>query len=115
MRYLFLGYADEGAERAWTPAELEAVIEQHAAFGARMRAAGKVVAGVGLEPSDKSTVVRHDGDGGYVVTDGPFAETNEQIGGLWILDCDDREEALELAKQLPYSPGLAVEVRPAPY
>lgn len=115
MRYLFLGYADEKAQRAWTPQERAAVIEQHAEFGARMRAAGKVVAGVGLEPSDKTAVVRRDGRGEFVVTDGPFAETNEQIGGLWILECDDHDEALALARQIPYSPGLAVEVRPAPY
>jgi hypothetical protein len=115
MRYLFLGYADESAVRAWTPDELEAMIEQHAAFGARLRATGKVVAGVGLEPSDKTAVVRHDGRGDFVVTEGPFTETNEQVGGLWILECDDHEEALALAKEIPYSPGLAVEVRPAPY
>jgi hypothetical protein len=115
MRYLFLGYADQTAERAWTKEELAANIEEHAAFGARMREAGKFVAGAGLEAAGRTSVVRHRGDGDFVVTDGPFTETAEQIGGLWILDCVDDAEALALAKQMPYSPGLAIEVRPAPY
>jgi hypothetical protein len=115
MRYLFLGYADEDVQRAWTPAESNAVIERHAEFGARMRAAGKFVAGVGLDWSAKSAVVRHRDDGGFLVTEGPFAETSEQIGGLYILECDDHDEALALAEQIPFSPGMSLEVRPAPY
>lgn len=112
MRYLFLGYADD---REWTSAELNAMIEQHAAFGARMREAGKFVAGVGLESSDRATVVRRKGKDDFLVTDGPFAETSEHIGGLYILECDDHEEALVLAEQIPFSEGMAIEVRPAPY
>lgn len=114
MRYLFLGYADQRAEREWTPAELEAVIEQHAAFAGRMREEGKYVFGAGLSASDGPAVVRRS-DSDYVVTEGPFAETSEQIGGLYILDCVDREEALELAKRMPFVDGMAIEVRPAPY
>jgi hypothetical protein len=46
------------------------------------------------------------------VTDGPYAETKEQLGGLYVVECADREEAIELARQIPDSPGLAVEIRP---
>ena len=115
MRYLFLGYADEAAERLMSPEETARVIELHAAFGAEMRAEGRMVAGVGLEDSKATIVVRRSADGtADLVTDGPFAETAEQIGGLFILECADREEAIALAKRIPYSPGLTVEVRPAP-
>jgi hypothetical protein len=114
MRYLFLGYSDANVVRDWTPGELEAVIERHAAFGARMREEGKFVAGVGLDAHDDAAVVRRRGDD-YVVTEGPFAETNEQIGGLYVLECADRDEALGLAKQMPFSDSMSIEVRPAPH
>jgi hypothetical protein len=115
MRYLFLGYADQDAERRWTPAELDAVIEEHASFAGRMREEGRYVFGAGLDARDAPAVVRRNGAGDFVVTDGPFAETSEQIGGLYVLDCADRAEALALAKQMPHTPGVAIEVRPAPY
>ena len=114
MRYVFLGYADPSVERDWTPDELEAVIDKHAAFAARMRDEGKFVAGVGLSASEATAVVRPNGSD-FVVTEGPFAETSEQIGGLYILDCADRDEALALALQMPFTDTMAVEVRPAPH
>ncbi|GIG64453.1 YciI family protein [Phytomonospora endophytica] len=114
MRYLFLGYADENAERSLPPEELTRVVRLHEAFGAEMRAEGRFVAGVGLEGSGASFTVRRSADGDDLVTDGPFAETAEQIGGLFILECADREEAIALAKRIPFSPGLTIEVRPAP-
>jgi len=114
MRYLFLGYADPNVERDWSPGELEAVIERHAAFASRMRDEGKYVVGAGLSASEPAAVVRPNGSG-FVVTEGPFAETSEQIGGLYILDCADRDEALALAKQMPFSDTMSVEVRPAPH
>jgi hypothetical protein len=115
MRYLFLGYADQDVAREWTSAELNAIIEQHAAFGARMREAGKFVAGVGLDAHERVNVIRRRADGDFLVTDGPFAETSEQIGGLYILECTDHDEALALAREIPFGPGMAIEVRPAPY
>lgn len=92
----------------------EAVIDKHAAFAARMRDEGKFVAGVGLSANEATAVVRPNG-GDFVVTEGPFAETSEQIGGLYILDCADRDEALALARQMPFTDTMAVEVRPAPH
>ncbi len=69
MRYVFLGYADPSVERDWTPDELEAVIDKHAAFAARMRDEGKFVAGVGLSASEATAVVRPNGSD-FVVTEG---------------------------------------------
>jgi hypothetical protein len=114
MRYLFLGYADETAERAFSPEEVKRIVEAHSEFAARMRAEGRYVAGAGLADSSATTVVRRSATGEDVVTDGPFAETKEQIGGIFLLECADLDEAIALAKQIPFSDTLAVEVRPAP-
>ncbi|GLZ76378.1 hypothetical protein Afil01_11850 [Actinorhabdospora filicis] len=111
-RYLFLGYADTATERAMTPAELDAVIDAHSAFAAEMRAEGRLHAGAGLaDPKTATTVRRTPAGTPDVVTDGPFTELAEQIGGLYILECADREEALALARRIPYSATLTVEVR----
>jgi hypothetical protein len=115
MRYLFLGYADETRERAFSPGEAQRIVEAHAEFAARMRAEGRYVAGAGLADSSATTVVRRSPTGDDVVTDGPFAETKEQIGGLFLLECADLDEAIELARQIPYSDTLAIEIRPAPH
>ncbi|GAB3424385.1 YciI family protein [Flindersiella endophytica] len=114
MRYLFLGYADEARERAFSPGEAERIVEAHGEFARRMRAEGRYVAGAGLADSSATTVVHRSATGDDVVTDGPFAETKEQIGGLFLLECADLDEAIELAKQIPFSEGLSVEIRPAP-
>jgi hypothetical protein len=65
--------------------------------------------GEALAPSTEAAVVRPRLRG---VSDGPFAETKEQLGGLYVVECADRDEALDLARQIPDSPGLAIEVRP---
>jgi hypothetical protein len=106
MRFLFLLHDDEEAVAAMTPEERRAIVEEHMAFSARMREQGKLVLG---EPLDGSgAVVRPGSD--PLVTDGPFSATKEAIGGIYVLDCASREEALELAAQMPPSPGLAIEV-----
>ncbi|MGH3737540.1 MAG: YciI family protein [Micromonosporaceae bacterium] len=115
MRYLLLLYGDEPAELAMTEEELTRVIEAHGALVEQLRAEGRYHAGAGLEPSSNATVVRRSADSADQVTDGPYAESKEQIGGLYLIDCADLDEALEVAKRIPLSPGLAVEVRPAPY
>lgn len=114
MRYLFLGYADESVERELPPEQARRIVEAHGTFGERMRAEGRMVAGVGLADSRSTTVVRRSADGTDLITDGPYAETKEQIGGLYILECADLDEAIALAKQIPFSDTLAVEIRPAP-
>jgi len=107
MQFLFLLYGDEPAELALNDAERSAIVEQHIAFSAALRERGAMVSGAGLAPSTTATMIR---DG--LITDGPFAETKEQIGGYYLLECADLDEALALARQVPASPGLAVEVRP---
>ena len=74
-------------------------------------AAGAFIAGDGLQPTSEGKTVRGGRDEERVVTDGPFAETKEQIGGFYLLECKDMDEALEWAKKVPIRGG-AIEVRP---
>lgn len=75
-----------------------------------MRSAGVWVFVGGLEPSEATTVVRP-GDGKTTMTDGPFAETKEQLGGFWVLECD-RAQALAWAEKCALACGYPIEVRP---
>ena len=72
---------------------------------------GLLRAGEALQPSAAATTVRIR-DGKTVTTDGPFAETKEQLGGFYILDCKDLDEAIEYAAKIPTAPWGSVEVRP---
>ena len=108
MRFVILLYGDEAAEAARPAEELHEIVAQHLALRRRLAAEGKLVAGEGLQPADTATTVRNG-----MVTDGPYAEVREQLGGLYIVDCADLDEALAIAKQVPASPGLVVEIRPA--
>jgi hypothetical protein len=106
MRYLFLLHDDDEAVAALTAEQRHAIVEEHMAFSARLREQGKLVLG---EPLDGSAAVVRPGND-PLVTDGPFAATKEAIGGMYVLECESRDEALELAAQMPRSPGLAIEV-----
>jgi hypothetical protein len=108
MRFLFLIHGDEQGEAALTPDERRAIVEEHIAYAAMLRERGAHVLGDALAGSETAAVVRP-GDT-PLVTDGPFAETKEGLGGFYVVDCASREEALEPAAQVPGSPGAAVEV-----
>lgn len=110
MRFLFLLHGDEGAERALSREEMRRIVAQHMTFAAGLRERGQHVAGEALQPSETRLVVRP-GDP-LVVTDGPFATTKEVVGGFYLVDCADTAEAVELARHVPQSPGLVVEVVP---
>jgi hypothetical protein len=111
MRYLLLLYGDEEAERSMTADERRAIVDQHIALGRRLREAGAAVASEALGDSSDAKVLRRDGERSFV-TDGPFAETKEQLGSFYVLECADLDEALSWAEQVPRSPGLVVEIRP---
>jgi len=105
--YLVLIYEDESTfER---PAEGEAMMEGHRRFGERHGAA--IRGGNALQPSDTATTVRGDGAGGFTITDGAFAETKEALGGYYLLEAADLDEAIAMAKEIP-ARGGGVEVRP---
>ena len=108
MKVLALIYADETAWDAADEGEREKVYEQYRAFG---EAAGsKILGGAELAPTRTATTVRIR-DGQTLVTDGAFAETKEQLGGFYLLDCANLDEAVQLAARIPGAARGAVEVR----
>jgi hypothetical protein len=111
MRYLFLLWGDESAELALSDDERLAIVREHGAFLRRVREGGREATGEPLGASRDGIVVRRR-DGSAV--DGPFLETKEQLGGFYLIDCRDRDDAIALARDIPASPGLVVEVRPIP-
>jgi hypothetical protein len=108
MRFLFLIHGDEQAEAALTADERRAIVGEHIAYAAMLRERGAYVHGDALEGRSSAAVVRP-GEA-PLVTDGPFAETKEALGGFYVVECASREDALELAGRVPASPGVAVEV-----
>ena len=110
MKFLFLVHGDDEAESALTPDERHAIVRAHIAYAAMLRERGVFVVGEALEGRRSAAVVRP-GEKAFV-TDGPFAETKEALGGFYVVECASRDEALELAGKVPPSPGAAVEVLP---
>jgi hypothetical protein len=110
MRYLALIYGDEQGSSVRTAADVQAVMAGHQAFGAEAGGAGVLGGGEALQDTRTATTIR-DVDGKDVITDGPFAETKEQLGGFYILDVADLDEALRWAAKIPH-PGSCIELRP---
>jgi hypothetical protein len=110
MKYLLMIYGNE-AEIGATMKEgdVEAEMAAYYAFGAK--AGDRVVATEALHPTNTATTVRVR-DGKTLTTDGPFAETKEQLGGFYLLDCKDLDEAIELAAQIPGAKRGSIEIRP---
>ena len=114
MQYMLLIYSEEKAdhERAQDPEKMEKVVADYVAFNKAAQAAEVFVAGDALHPTAAATTVRM-ADGKTMHTDGPFAETKEQLGGYYLLDCKDLDEALSWAAKCPaVVHGNTVEVRP---
>jgi hypothetical protein len=112
MKYLALIYGDGERWSALSDAEQEAMRGEYRAFAEDADRRGLLVGGFELDAATSATTLRS-GDDGPVATDGPFAETKEQLGGYFLLECGSQEEAVELASQLPAARhGGAVEVRP---
>jgi hypothetical protein len=109
VKFAFLLYGDEAAESALTANERRLIVEGHIAFSRMLRERDALCFGEALAPSTTAATVR---PRRRSVSDGPFAETKEQLGGLYVVDCADRDEAVELARQVPDSPGLVIELRP---
>jgi len=108
-QYLILIYEDENGYANADEAVMSSVMEGHNTFGEKNAAA--VQGGNALQPTSTATTVRSDGAGGFTVTDGPFVETKEALGGYYVVEAADLDEAIALAKQVP-APFGALEVRP---
>src|SRR5262245_8977706 len=111
MRYLILLRGDEAAEDELSKEELRAIVAGHMELARRLRDAGALVESAGLRPSSESRVVHLDRDR-PLVTDGPFAETKEQLGAFYLVECADLDEAVGWLAWVPRSPGLVAEIVP---
>ena len=111
MKYLLTIYGDESGFEQAGPEEIKAMMAAYGAFGEEIEEAGVHLGGEGLQPSSTATTVSVR-DGEKVVTDGPFAETKEQLGGYYLLECRDLDEAVEWAAKVPGAQSGSVEVRP---
>jgi len=109
-QYLLSVHYVEG-QPAPTEPEMTAMFADVEAFNKRLRQSGALVFAGGLFPPDSATVVRVT-DGQVLTTDGPFAESKEQLGGFWVLKAPDLDAALELARQGAVACRGPVEVRP---
>ena len=112
MKYTLLLYGDESRWANMTPEQAAEDMERWSAFGQELTDSGAFLAGEGLDPTSAAVTVRIK-DGEVVHTDGPFAETREQLGGFYLLECPDMEAALGWAAKVPdLGEGGCVEVRP---
>jgi hypothetical protein len=104
-------YTNEQQEAHRTPEENEAVMGEYYAFTNDVRDAGVMLAGEALHPTTTATTVRvrH---GQTTSTDGPFAETKEQLGGYYLLDCQNLDEAIKWAAKIPGAKHGCIEIRP---
>jgi len=111
MEYLALIHADQSVWERMTEAERDAAYEQYGEFAEAARAAGVLVAGEELASTASATTVRVRNDE-RLVSDGPYAEVKEALGGFFILDCPTFDDALDWAARIPAAEHGAVEVRP---
>jgi hypothetical protein len=111
MKFLFLLHGDAELEAELPREERMRIVEEHMAYTKMLRDLGVYVSGEALDDPRGSSAVVRPGEK-PVVSDGPFTETKEAIGGFYVIDVADRDEAIRLAGQVPQSPGLAVEVLP---
>ena len=111
MRYLLMIYADEAGLDAATEEQREAMRRDYGTIAAGWGEKGVMRAGDELAPTSSATTVRVRGDE-RMVTDGPFAETKEQLGGYFIVDVEDLDTAISLAAELPGARSGSIEVRP---
>jgi hypothetical protein len=108
-QYVVLIYEDEQSWISGDPAAIEQGMKDHNEFA--MNAGDRLQGGKALQPTATATTIRKDDGGGFTVTDGPFFETKEALGGFYVVEADDLDAAIELAKQVP-APFGGVEVRP---
>lgn len=111
MEYLLLIYTNEAEDAKLTEAEQTAMYQEFGRFTQSIQQSGKHRAGQQLQPIATATTVRMR-NGKRLVTDGPFAETREQLGGFYWIEAKDLDEALSIAERIPSARWGSVEVRP---
>jgi hypothetical protein len=111
MEYLCLVYADEAKINTLPQDQVDALIDETMATNEELAASGHLILAAALEQVASAAAVRVR-DGRLSATDGPFAETNEQLGGFWLIEARDLSEAIHIAGRLPSARIGTVEVRP---
>jgi hypothetical protein len=111
MKYLCLIYENEKNFETMSPADGEAIMAEYFAFTDGIRRSGQYVSGEALQPTQTATTVKVR-NGKVSTTDGPFAETKEQLGGYYMIEAKDLNEAIQVAAKIPGARFGAVEVRP---
>jgi len=111
MRYLLLVYENEARFGGLPEAERGRVFGEYMEFGKSIRKTGQWVASHALQPTSSATTVRVK-DGRTLTTDGPFAETREQLGGFYLVEAKDLDEAIGMAARIPGARTGSIEVRP---
>jgi hypothetical protein len=111
MKYMLLIYGDETQGQDATPEQLQAVMDTWWKYEAWLAEKGIKLAGEALQPTPQATTVRVQ-EGQAMTTDGPFAETKEQLGGFYLLEVANLDEALEAAKECPGARTGTIELRP---
>ena len=111
MNYMLLIYGDEQRRGSMTDQERDQMFAEYGAFTQELQDKGVFVAGDPLQPTTTATSVRVR-DGEQLTTDGPFAETKEQLGGYYLIDVDSLDEALAWAAKVPSARLGTIEVRP---
>jgi hypothetical protein len=111
MKYMLLIYEDEKGWAKFSESERQQIFGEYMQFTKEVQDSGHYQAGAPLQPTSTATSVRVR-DGKRVVTDGPFAETREQLGGYYLVDAKDLDDAIGIAARIPSTRWGTIEVRP---
>ena len=111
MKYLCLIYENEKEWEKLPPAESEAIMNEYFAFTNDIQASGKLLGGEALRPTATATTVKVR-NGKVSTTDGPYVETKEQLGGFYLIEANDLNEAIQIAGRIPSARFGGVEIRP---
>lgn len=111
MKYMLLIYSNQDDIAHYTPEQHKAMVQDWSSLTAELQAAGILISNHGLSAATDATTVRIR-DGKTLIADGPFAETHEQLGGYYLIECKDLDEAIGWAKKIPGAKFGTVEVRP---
>ena len=112
MKYLCLGYHEEKTWHAMSESNRKALLEENFAYEALLRKNGQYIDGKALQGAGTATTLRFE-KGKVAITDGPFAETKEQLGGVMVLEAKDLNHAIQLMSRLPcMRAGGCLEIRP---
>ena len=113
MEYMIMLYSEEGGRPDFAPGtpEFEEMMGAWMAYNQMLIDGGHWVGGASLAPTEASTMLNKAADGSETITDGPYAETKEQIGGYYLVEAEDLDQAMDLARQVPIDVGR-FEVRP---